>query len=381
MNLSKLEKGFKYKNYKQLCQILNEKPRTGNAKIAQLKEWERYFSYEKEGNKMIITEIFEQPKEKKDLRSQGNNKTHYIPTIEKLLLDLLVQDKNNGKIFLSKNMILKQLKMINDNYTYAQYKTLKLSQLMNIDKKQIDDFYTLSSDTLVRNVEAALDNLKKQSLIFWNHAITVCYVDTSEVKRNAFGQIKATRRRYYDEEGTEQYNYNIESQNKNLVHRKASESEIKLILRAERELLDKYCCNDKSELFKKGKANKFFKEIDDALFNVANITTYYNSYEIICNDEHIYKKWAELEELKLKQKERIKLLKNLNKDVMNKLNENAIKRHERAKENPDPLYLDEEEKYFHRLYDSYIPNNEQLTDTLINKNAASIRKDLDIIKN
>jgi hypothetical protein len=376
MNLVNIQTGNIYKNYKHLCQVLGEHPTTGNAKKAQLKEWERFFSFSKDGYKLIITEVYKEPKEKQDLRSQGNNTTHYIPTIEKLILDLLVQDKNNGQVFLSKNMLLKKLKMINDNYTYAQYKTLKLSKLMKITKQEIEDFYTTSSDTLVRNVESALDKLKKQSLIFWNHSITVCCIDT-DVRVNALGQIKATRTRFIDEDGTEQYKYNLAVSNKSMVHRKASEEEIKLILHAEHELLERYDCQDKAELYKKGKTEEFFKEINEFLFNAANIVMYYNSYEIIFNEDHIFKKWQEMEDFKLKQNVRSKLQGNLNNDVMEKINENSSRRHERAKKNEDEIYLDETERYLYRLSDSYIENNKKLTHTLINKNAHSIRKELD----
>jgi hypothetical protein len=369
MNLVNIQTGNVYKNYKHLCQVLGEHPTTGNAKKAQLKEWERFFSFSKDGYKLIITEVYKEPKEKQDLRSQGNNTTHYIPTIEKLILDLLVQDKNNGQVFLSKNMLLKKLKMINDNYTYAQYKTLKLSKLMKITKQEIEDFYTTSSDTLVRNVESALDKLKKQSLIFWNHSITV--------RVNALGQIKATRTRFVDDDGTEQYKYNLAVSNKSMVHRKATEEEIKLILYAEHELLERYNCQDKAELYKKGKTEEFFKEINEFLFNAANIVMYYNSYEIIFNEDHIFKKWQEMEDFKLKQNVRSKLQGNLNNDVMEKINENSSRRHERAKKNEDEIYLDETERYLYRLSDSYIENNKKLTRTLINKNAHSIRKELD----
>jgi hypothetical protein len=162
-----------------------------------------------------------------------------------------------------------------------------------------------------------------------------------------------------------------------MIHRKASKDEIKLILHAEHELLEKYGCQDKAELYKRGKADEFFKQICEALFNAANIVTYYNSYEIICNEDHIFKKWQEMEKLKLKQRERTKLHNSLNKDIMNKMSENATRRHEKAKSNEMEILLDENERYWYRLEPSYIENSDKLTNTLINKNARSIRSDLD----
>ena len=56
---SKLYVNQIFKNYKELCAFFDEKPTTGCSKQAQFKEWERYFSYRKEGNKFVITEVFD----------------------------------------------------------------------------------------------------------------------------------------------------------------------------------------------------------------------------------------------------------------------------------------------------------------------------------
>lgn len=64
--------GQEFKNYKHLCEFLGEKIKSGKGKQLQWKEWKRYFSFEKDGNKIIITEIFDEPKKKIDHRG-GNN--------------------------------------------------------------------------------------------------------------------------------------------------------------------------------------------------------------------------------------------------------------------------------------------------------------------
>ncbi|MED4883864.1 zinc-ribbon domain-containing protein [Bacillus smithii] len=76
MDLSNIKAGDVFKNYKQLCEALGEKTKTGNSKIAQLKEWKRYFNFTKQGYKFIINEIYETTKLKIDLRSNGNNKKY-----------------------------------------------------------------------------------------------------------------------------------------------------------------------------------------------------------------------------------------------------------------------------------------------------------------
>lgn len=50
--------GDEIKNYKEMCKLLGEKVRTGGARENQLKRWSDYFSWEKNGHKFIIKEIF-----------------------------------------------------------------------------------------------------------------------------------------------------------------------------------------------------------------------------------------------------------------------------------------------------------------------------------
>lgn len=51
-------------NYKEMCNTLGWKITTGNGKKAQFKDLACYCNYEKQGNKIIILEVFEEPKER-----------------------------------------------------------------------------------------------------------------------------------------------------------------------------------------------------------------------------------------------------------------------------------------------------------------------------
>ena len=57
MNLENLELKT-YKNYKELCGILEEPIKGGKSKQLQMKDFERYFKYHKEGNKITIDDIY-----------------------------------------------------------------------------------------------------------------------------------------------------------------------------------------------------------------------------------------------------------------------------------------------------------------------------------
>ena len=50
-----------YKNYKELCGAMGWNTTTGNAKKSQFKDLERYCKYHKEGQKIVIDEVFETP--------------------------------------------------------------------------------------------------------------------------------------------------------------------------------------------------------------------------------------------------------------------------------------------------------------------------------
>lgn len=61
IDTSTLVVGMVIKNYKELCAILNEEAKTGKAKQLQLKNWKRYFDWEKDGQKFIIVDIYDTP--------------------------------------------------------------------------------------------------------------------------------------------------------------------------------------------------------------------------------------------------------------------------------------------------------------------------------
>lgn len=372
MNISNLQLNHTYKNYKQLCEVLEVPTKTGNAKKAQLKEFERYFKYDKKGYKFIVTHIYEIP------LPENNNKTKYISTIEKHILDKLVHDPNisNGVMFISKSKLLEELRMINNNYTYGKYKQLRLSQHMEITIEEIEEFYLTSDDLLKRNIEAALNNLRNKSLIFWSHAITLCFIE-SDISINNNYDYKLNKHEKYNEYGEEEVSFSVNPITKR-IHRKATESEVKFILRVEADILEKYNCESAGDVFKKGISKQYYKEVRDILFDKLNIFFYYNSYEIVCNEDHIVNKWGELEKLELNDLQRELSLNELNSDVMNRIKENATKRKQRAEN--EHIKGNENNKINMRMNSNYEANSFKLADTLISKDALSIKKTLENLK-
>lgn len=77
VDTSNLTVGMIVKNYKEMCNLLEDKIKDGNSQKAQLTDWQCYFDWEKSGQKFIITDIYDNPLTKEDKRRFGNNKCHY----------------------------------------------------------------------------------------------------------------------------------------------------------------------------------------------------------------------------------------------------------------------------------------------------------------
>lgn len=77
LNCTKLYECMEVKNYKIMCELLNQEVTNGNSKKYQIKNWNRYFDYTKQGQKFIINEIFDKPFPTVDMRAQGSIRKHY----------------------------------------------------------------------------------------------------------------------------------------------------------------------------------------------------------------------------------------------------------------------------------------------------------------
>lgn len=371
MNINAIEINKPYK-YKELCTDLEIEPKNStNSKKAQFKELECYFKIVKNKTNYIITEIYPSPIEKTDERK---NKIKYIDIIELLLLDLLVQDENNGKVFLSKNKLLKSLFMINENYAYCKQRIPKLSEYTNVQKQTVEEWYLSTGDMLKRNLKKALDHLENQALILWSNEITVCEL----IPKNINLDINYDKNISIDEYGEETTKYKI-ANSVGYYHREATEQEKKFILHTERETIQNMGFLDKQQIIQCGKWEEFKQKINDIILDELKIAYYYNSYKIICNEDHIIQKWNQMLNLLLTEEERKKHLNMLNNSISKRLHTNienkqkrAFKKIESSKSNNQTIKR--------RIKETYIGDNDKLVDTLINQEANDIRKDVRKIK-
>lgn len=158
--VSTLKAGQEFRNYKELCEALSIAPTGGKTKKLNLKEMQRFFEYERDGNKFIIKTVYDVPKPKED----NDRNSKYQKYIECLLVNELYNkcQKNNVKtctlIYAFKDMAYNMF-MINDDFKPVH--TDSWYDDNEITPAQYRAFYYQSKSMLVSYIESALNKMKQ----------------------------------------------------------------------------------------------------------------------------------------------------------------------------------------------------------------------------
>lgn len=373
IKINNLKVDMVIKNYKELCQLIEVKPKTGNSKKAQIKWFKEHFTYKKEGNKIIIDEILTTKTQPKPLRGGSNNNIPYKENIEKLILDILAQNNNKGKIFLSRNKFFYALEMVNVNYLDTYGRLDKWSKHLDIDEYIMREWIDTAGGVLERSVESALSSLRDKALIIWSKEMTICKLVEVESSEVIDQQVKR------DEYGEETVRYIMKKHMRDEV-REANDEEKKQVLRTEKDILDQIGCVDKSEVIKKGMWQDFKIKLDSILLNKYRIKYHFQSYKILSNPEHIQREFRKRYLLDSDTRKEEKII--TNSSVMDRLEENANSRYKNAiKQLEDSnIIIYQDEKIKNRTKDTYINNNVKINKALIDINAPDVRKTVRKIK-
>lgn len=164
MNTSKVKElkvGQTFKNYKELVAFFDEEVKNGgNAKKAQLENFKRYFDYEKQGNKFIITEIKDAPTEKK---LQGKDATYGIE------LDALFKNSLGSKTYTNRHLYSKLLPIVDteNNAEFFEDNASDLTLIYNCknDDSLIQQYRSKMLRTLTVDIDRSLNRLAKNDII------------------------------------------------------------------------------------------------------------------------------------------------------------------------------------------------------------------------
>lgn len=224
-----------------MCNALNWTIRTGTSKQKQIEELNNYCTYEREGNKYIIKEVFTT----EEIQEREYITYKYGEYIEKLILFELSQrplNKDGYTIVLSKNELYKTLNMVNCNYNICRNNINKFSRYIQVPTIAVYDFYNNTSSKLKDNVDRVLNKLQNQCLITWEYR--------KHFKRRDNGNVS-----------------------------KVTDHEENIIIEAEREALKELKEETKGNVFKRGKWNDFTNLINKNLEDT-NILYYFQVYHI-----------------------------------------------------------------------------------------------------
>jgi len=311
-----LEVGQVVKNYKEMCAILEQEVVSGKSKQLQIKDWERYIRYSKQGHKFIIDEVYDLEIEKVETRGR---KSIYGDAIQLLLLDLL--GYKNGKITISKSKLMKALGITNENYSLGNSNLSKLSNYLNMDVRFIYDFYNVNNSNFKSIIKTALNDLESKRVI---HYTTIKKLKTVDSIHN----------------------------------RVATEFEIVKIMEIEKEVLISLGYEDMNSIRKSRHWNMFKTEVKDKLTETTDIEYYYNAYEIIINKKFIDYEKESLVSLMLSKIMRDENKKELNSLIIDNSLENAKIR--------QANFFNSSKMMDIRFDNNYIPHMETLADTLLN---------------
>ena len=367
MNLDFLEKGKVIKNYKELCKLANIEVKAGNSKKMQLKELERYCKYIKIGNKFVIDEVYEKPKDKEDGRKNNKRKSaDYIEDLELILIgEMLLNDyKTHNRLVIGKSVLLRETGLVNINYSYCKRRINKLSKFLNIDKLTVSEFFNLNNRSLMNDLERALKNLKNKGLIIINSSTILCKETTNNIKYNHVVEVDK-----YNEE-IDKITAEAETQT---IYEEATPEECSIIAKSRKKVLKEMNIDKITTVFALGRVNEYYKKVNDEVRNyIPNLHHSFEAYDISYNFDDIIKELENrgFDDWSKEDKQNFTYI--VNGGVISKINLNATKRHNASIKKIEKIFGDI--KLYNRSRDTYIDENMTLTDNMIKSKGIDIRQ-------
>ncbi|MDQ0975877.1 hypothetical protein QFZ31_005755 [Neobacillus niacini] len=328
MKLEKLKSGQVFKNYKEMCLDLEMDIKSStDSKKAQYKELARYCDYQKDGHKILIKSVYENPLPKIENRgkSEGSRRSIYGNTIQLLIADLLAQ--SDGYISISRNKLLASIGIVNSNFGECGQHLKKLSKYAEMDERVIYDFYNTNNSNFRSMIESALNNLEDKRVIMYSTVTKV------------------------HEKG--KYSPRI-----------ATQEEITQIMKYEKDTLEQMGFKQISEVRVSKKWKQYQRKVQQLLIENTDIEFHFSAYEITVNKNYIEQERNELADLLLEQVVRDDVKNNLNSTIIENIIKNAQIRYEKGFTNGKMAKV--------RQNQTYIENIKKLANLLIDKNTPNI---------
>lgn len=278
------------KNYKEMCKYLEEEENTNRTKKEkQIKEWSKDIKWERNNQIFIIKKIYENsfPEEESKIKDKLLNYNLCLILLENSIKDILEKTElkptemnqrinkrlkeNIGHSYISTvNQLALRLGLINEYYLDYFSSPNKLSKYLDIDIKNIYEFYHKVSSYYKSDIKQTLERLEKNKVLLYNEIYRGKFVDGEErivleYKKDNDNDIIENRKVISEEE-----------------YRDLTQEECEEYITIQNELLKENDCKDFSEYIKnnKGNTNKFFQELNKRTYERLRCFNVYKAYKI-----------------------------------------------------------------------------------------------------
>jgi hypothetical protein len=292
MNIKNLKVGMEIKNYKKLCELLGVEPKTSNSKKKQLKEFKKYFEWDKKGQQVIIKKVYSKPKAFTE-----------DEMVELLILNLLANTRpqDGYSIIATKRNFFEKLHMVNENFKYCFYNPKSLSSYKNIEEDIVTEVIESIDKSLENKLNNALQRLSNRKILVSTNVRMICYDD--KVKDSQFGSN---------------------------MHRVATDEEVAVCTRIEWNVLKELECVEYRDIFKRKIQCKYFSMVKKELEKI-HVESFYIAKKIIFTKSDMPEVMkGYMHKYKLSKRNYNKYSTNVNNEIQAQTNNNAQKRHEKA---------------------------------------------------
>ena len=348
---SSIQPAAVYKNYKELCEAIGEKPKTGNSRPKQLREIEEWLKLRKEGWKYIVEEVYEvrnitislppaktQAKSAKkpytEKRKRGRPKKEKPAVVE-----------DTGFQPYDPNIKKKKKRRDPTFYPFPFAKYVKLVLLYYLSKSEDGFLYIGAKDAyrLIGLVNEKFGDCIEEGLFMSDTGIKyeeLAYTkyDANQKARSVFmsalKSLKNEKLISYKEEIVLADTYHRE--------RVATPDEEKLVLNTEKRAIEALGCKNISEVYRQNKSSAYWDLIEAYIQEMKEAgqidwIKYRRVFFIIINTEFVLKE--------VKRNEAIFYRFQINDNMCNFLMQKMDREHPICKENYDKHHDDENHHY------------------------------------
>ena len=260
--------------YKALCALLEQPVYGGDQKKSQLKEFSRYFEFEKVNRKIVIKQVYDKPR---DEEHGYPNNTKYAEYIEKILLAYL-STKPGYVTYITSHYLFNVLGMVNKQYIEMQQpsnaKELKedIRNKLQFDESvqdssinyYISSFYDRCNNKFNSILNSCFNSFSKQVLI--NKSI-VYSVQFQEYTYG--GNIRLAH--YYSDQIGDYFTAYLDGKM--------------------RETMDEFGYNKEYDIYSRGKKKEFFRVfLEKAQEEYPDLVSAFRCHKILYNQKNAAKK-------------------------------------------------------------------------------------------